>query len=625
VKLPKGFLFGLANADHQVESYDPRYPDVWDLWEETQGKTKRERACEFETRYEDDIKLAADLGSKVFRFSISWAKVQLDENTWNEEALDHYRRLAQCIHDHDMKVVITLAHFTWPVWLERDHGGMTDPSFPQRFATYAEGVAKKLGDLADYWITFNEPTQLVHGYIKPWWQEFYYMPPGMPKETGASGEAEAVGKLIHNLFSAHAKARVKIKELNPETQVGVNPLVTGFPSWLQWILDHQYHSKWLLKALYKFSFTRPLVVEKASVDMVMGKCTPTRQNTLFYSQSYESHDTRNQPQQRQIILPANHHGLLEIANSAIAEIQQEIVITPRSCYLDQPTSLADYFACDNEAGPKTIINSEGVKRIKRRGKLCVGIRKNASSNASTEQADDTTKDSIDLIIARRIAEIILGDPTKLEVTYLSPNSETKALRTKASKLNQFWHFFGAAGLIANSNWWYLGSRGKLPEELCPKEAIDAHDFIGFDYYWGLPGERLHQFSKLVDAGEGRFLSAPVWPEGLRHTMRKFHRWFPDQEQLIIENGSVPLADGYNRENYLKLHLNQVEQAAAEGIPIKAYLLWSLTSNREWGHPFDHNTDFGLYHVDLDGDPDLNRVPSKEVEFYKNIIQSATSD
>jgi len=615
VKLPKDFLFGLANADHQVESYDSRYPDVWDLWEKTQNKTQRGQACEFETRYEEDIKLAANLGTKIFRFSVSWAKVQLDENTWNEEALNHYRKLAQCIRDHEMKVMITLAHFTWPVWLEKDHGGMLASDFPTRFADYAEGVAKKLGDIADYWITFNEPTQLVHGYMKPWWQEFYYMPPGMPKGTGPSGEAEAVGKLIHNLFSAHAKARIKIKALNADTKVGVNPLVTGFPSWLQWILDHQYYSKWLLKALYKFSFARPLLVEKASVDLVIGKCTSDRESTFLYSQSYLSSDTKKKPQHRQIILPANHHGLLEIANSAISEIKNEIQVTPRSCYLNQPISLTDYFACSSDSGPKTIINTEGVKRIKRRGKLCVGVRKSA-------ECEDSPQTSIDLTIARRLAEIILEDENKLEITYLKPNSETKALRTKATLLNKVWHFIGAAGLIANSNWWYLGSRGKLPEELCPKEAVGSQDFIGFDYYWGLPTERLHQFSKLIDAGEGRFLSAPVWPEGLKHTMRKFHRWFPKQEQLIIENGSVPLADGYDRENYLKLHLKQVEEAAAEGIPIKAYLLWSLTSNREWGHPFDHNTDFGLYHVNLDKDPELKRVPSKEVEFYKSVIKSA---
>jgi len=33
----------------------------------------------------------------------------------------------------------------------------------------------------------------------------------------------------------------------------------------------------------------------------------------------------------------------------------------------------------------------------------------------------------------------------------------------------------------NTNWWYLGLAGKLPEFLCPSECIRRLDFIGFDY------------------------------------------------------------------------------------------------------------------------------------------------
>jgi len=208
MRFPKDFLFGLANADHQVEAHDPAYEDVWDLWERTQNKTQRGKACDFWNLYPEDIKRAADLGCKVFRFSIAWARVQSDANTWNQDAWDHYRKLAQCIKDHDMKVMVTLVHFVWPVWLEKE-GGLIAPHFPERFTAYGKKAAEELGDLADYWITFNEPTQLVYGFIKPWWQSHYYMPPGLPVGTGPTGEAQAIGKLLPNLFLAHARARTK--------------------------------------------------------------------------------------------------------------------------------------------------------------------------------------------------------------------------------------------------------------------------------------------------------------------------------------------------------------------------------------------------------------------------------
>jgi beta-glucosidase/6-phospho-beta-glucosidase/beta-galactosidase len=71
-------------------------------------------------------------------------------------------------------------------------------------------------------------------------------------------------------------------------------------------------------------------------------------------------------------------------------------------------------------------------------------------------------------------------------------------------------------------------------------------------------------------------------------------------------------------------LQEVEDAIAKGVPVAGYNFWSITSNREWGHPFDPNTDFGLYFVDLDKDPHLRRVPTPEVGIYQEIIRSGTA-
>jgi len=92
-----------------------------------------------------------------------------------------------------------------------------------------------------------------------------------------------------------------------------------------------------------------------------------------------------------------------------------------------------------------------------------------------------------------------------------------------------------------------------------------------------------------------------------------------QELLVVENGCTPEAGGIKRAEYMKLHLAEVRRALDDGLPVKAYNWWSITSNREWGHEFDPNTDFGLYFVDLDRDPDLNRVPTGEVEVLRRLI------
>ena len=226
-----------------------------------------------------------------------------------------------------------------------------------------------------------------------------------------------------------------------------------------------------------------------------------------------------------------------------------------------------------------------------------------------------------MTLARRIAYEIFRDENCLEIVPLAPSHRLKVLEAKSGWLNWAWRFWGTTTLIANANWWYLGTSGRLPLELCPEEAVGAQDFVGLDYYWGLPTWKLGKFRLLEEAAHGRFLQAPVWPQGLYHALRRFHRWFPGQELFIVENGSVPVANGVSRTDYLLAHVAEVERAIGKGVPVKGYNFWSITSNREWGHAFDPNTDFGLYFVDLDKDPALKRVATDEVEVYREIIRS----
>ena len=69
---------------------------------------------------------------------------------------------------------------------------------------------------------------------------------------------------------------------------------------------------------------------------------------------------------------------------------------------------------------------------------------------------------------------------------------------------------------------------------------------------------------------------------------------------------------------------EVENAIEAGVPVAGYNCWSITSNREWGHAFDPNTDFGLFFVDLDRDPSLERVPTSDAAVYADIIRERTS-
>jgi beta-glucosidase/6-phospho-beta-glucosidase/beta-galactosidase/ABC-type amino acid transport substrate-binding protein len=704
---PQGFLFGTANADHQVEAHDPGREDVWDLWERCQGLTPRGRATDFWNRNEEDIAAAAGLGCKLFRFSIAWARVEISNDEFDEEALAHYRNIAECIRGHGMKVMVTLHHFVWPVWLERDHGGMTGTEFPEFFARYADRVAGAMADVVDYWITFNEPSQLTFGYIKPWWQSRYYMPPGLPRGSDVDAEAEAVGKLIPNLFLAHARARQRIKHHHAGAKVGVNPLVTGFPTWLQMLMDFGACHRGLAEALFKFTTRGALISEKGDVDLVIGGVTEVDQTrfemsdpylrtgkAVLVADTYQGEDSGslagrkvgvigvgNQPASWQRDLPAScrkkiftnydearkalragkvaavygdaffllpqghdpsgrlrflatglsdeayvvaaahgHEQLLERVNKAIAAFQEEILempgispAGPATKEARRPVSLREVLAGEEEDS-EWLVESRDVRRVRRRGRIRIGIRTDAPGVANSGSCE-----GLEITLARRIAYEIFHDEERLEIVPLEPSHRLKVLESKSGWLNWAWRFWGTTTLIANANWWYLGTSGRLPLELCPDEAVGAQDFVGLDYYWGLPTWKLGKFRLLEDAAHGKFLKAPVWPRGLYHALRRFHRWFPGQELFIVENGSVPVANNVSRTDYLLSHVAEVERAIGKGVPVKGYNLWSITSNREWGHAFDPNTDFGLYFVDLDKDPNLKRVATAEVEVYREII------
>lgn len=288
-RLPDDFLFGVACADHQVEAYVPALEDIRDVWERTRQLTARGQATDFWNRYPEDIALAEKLGCTAFRFSIAWSRVEPEPGRYDDAAFEHYRRVLELIRAAGMEPIVTLHHFTWPVHVEQ-RGGMTSDEFPQLFARYTAEVVNRLGGLARYWITFNEPTQLVYGYVKPWWEANYYTPPGLPEGATIGDQMTAVGQLMRNLFTAHTVARNIIKRANPEAMVGSNPLLLGLPAWLQRLVD------WNATRIRRPTdfvrqgrrFAERALLERGEVDVVLANLTvtPERADQVLFSEVY---------------------------------------------------------------------------------------------------------------------------------------------------------------------------------------------------------------------------------------------------------------------------------------------------------------------------------------------------
>jgi beta-glucosidase len=161
---PAGFLWGTASAAHQVEGGNVN-SDCWVLehvpetpWAESSGD-----ACDHYHRYPQDIALLAELGFNTYRFSIEWARIEPAEGEFSIAALDHYRRMLEACHAHNLTPIVTYHHFTSPRWFAARGGWEVMENVPL-FARYCERATAHLGDLIGAACTLNEPN--VHRLLR---------------------------------------------------------------------------------------------------------------------------------------------------------------------------------------------------------------------------------------------------------------------------------------------------------------------------------------------------------------------------------------------------------------------------------------------------------------------------
>ena len=83
----------------------------------------------------------------------------------------------------------------------------------------------------------------------------------------------------------------------------------------------------------------------------------------------------------------------------------------------------------------------------------------------------------------------------------------------------------------------------------------------------------------------------------------------------VENGRV---DDQARIDFLRNYLLNYGRAIAEGIPIKAYLLWSIMDNFEWAEGYAKR--FGIIHVDYETQ---QRTLKQSAYWYRDVIASNT--
>jgi beta-glucosidase len=204
---PEGFLWGAATSHFQVEGNPaeiaPRSSD-WAVWTAGDGRiadsSTADQACEFFTRYPDDIDLLAKLNLNAFRISLNWptlcpqASKPGEPFAVDKAQVEHYRKLLTAIKAKGIKTFVTLFHFCLPRRLA-DQGGWLNPETAQEFGRFAQFLAREYKGLVDYWMTINEPLAYVYqGYVAGVW------PPGLKHSYPEAFQC------VRNMLVGHAAA-----------------------------------------------------------------------------------------------------------------------------------------------------------------------------------------------------------------------------------------------------------------------------------------------------------------------------------------------------------------------------------------------------------------------------------
>lgn len=199
-KFPDNFLWGAATSSYQVEGGNKNCD--WWQWEKRAGKTRSGNACRHYEFYKHDFDIAKSLNHNAHRFSIEWSRIEPEEGKFSCRELQHYLDVIIALRKRNIEPVVTLHHFTNPVWLMK-FGGWENQRAIDCYLRYCDFIVNVFAKYVRYWITINEPTIfLSHAYMLGAWppQEKSLLKAAYVEEHMALAHVKAYN-LIHKIYS----------------------------------------------------------------------------------------------------------------------------------------------------------------------------------------------------------------------------------------------------------------------------------------------------------------------------------------------------------------------------------------------------------------------------------------
>jgi len=210
IVFPPNFRWGAATAAHQVEGLNTN--NDWWAWEQQAGRIKRGHrsglACDWWAHAEADFDRAVEMGLNAMRLSVEWSRIEPRPGEFDPLALERYAAMLRGLRERGLEPMVTLHHFTNPLWLA-ERGGWENPETIPLFARFAGRVVEALGAYCDLWCTVNEIN--VYGYAG---YSDGVFPPGKRNVSLAM-------RVIRHMLLGHAAAYRAIHAAQPQARVGL--------------------------------------------------------------------------------------------------------------------------------------------------------------------------------------------------------------------------------------------------------------------------------------------------------------------------------------------------------------------------------------------------------------------
>lgn len=177
---------------------------------------------DFYHRYKEDIAMFAEMGFKVFRFSIAWTRIfpNGDEAIPNELGLQFYDQVIGECRRYNIEPLITICHYETPFGLTKKCNSWASREMIDYYMNYCEVIFKRYIGKVKYWLTFNEINAATHPVGS-------FSSLGILNETKEitlfnkqKDDAQLRFQALHHQVIASAKAVILAHEISSDYLVG---------------------------------------------------------------------------------------------------------------------------------------------------------------------------------------------------------------------------------------------------------------------------------------------------------------------------------------------------------------------------------------------------------------------